>query len=116
MDRLVSGPPSLYIDGVFSTVRGAGAFVLGITLDSVIMTAVFNHTRQSVLVAVVLHWLFNVLPGAVLNMYAGITSEDVSVYATVGYGLVCVALVAWLGPDLERGSTGAAAGAGRVSE
>jgi membrane protease YdiL (CAAX protease family) len=50
----------VFLENEFSTVHGTVLFSLTIVCYSVVMTVVFLHTRASVLVAVVLHWTFNV--------------------------------------------------------
>lgn len=94
----------LYIDGIFSTAMGGVVFTLNTVFYSIIMTAIFNHTRGSVFVAVVFHWFINMLPVAVLNMYEGISQEAIYPFMTVGYGFVSLLLVLWLGKDLARSS------------
>jgi hypothetical protein len=81
-------------------------FTLNTVFYSIIMTAIFNHTRGSVFVAVVFHWFINMLPVAVLNMYEGISQEAIYPFMTVGYGFVSLLLVLWLGRDLVRSSPG----------
>jgi len=91
----------LYIDGIFSTLSGASVFTLNTIFFSIIMTTIFNHTHKSVFVAVIFHWFINMLPLAVLNMFEGITLEEIYTYVTVGYALVTIALILLMGKELK---------------
>jgi len=91
----------LYIDGEFSTISGAAFFTLNTVFFSVIMTAIFNHTRKSVFVAVIFHWFINMMPLAVLNMYEGITLEDILSFMSIGYAFVTLVLILLMGKDLK---------------
>jgi membrane protease YdiL (CAAX protease family) len=51
--------PAFFIVGLPQSRLSIPAFMVGTTALSVLMTGVFQHTRGSVLVAVVIHWIFN---------------------------------------------------------
>ena len=91
----------LYITEVFSTLSGATLFTLGTIFSSIMMTAIYNHTKKSVFFAVIFHWLINMMPYAVLNMYEGITFENILYYMIVGYGIVSIVLILLMGKDLK---------------
>ncbi|MCP4299765.1 MAG: CPBP family intramembrane metalloprotease [Gammaproteobacteria bacterium] len=91
----------IYISEIFSSVSGAASFVISTIFISIVMTAIFNHTKRSVFVAIIFHWFVNKLTLAVLNMYEGVTLEDVFPFLNVGYGLTCVVLVLLMGVDLK---------------
>jgi hypothetical protein len=50
----------LFLHQEFSAVHGTVIFSTTIVCYSVVMTAVFLQTRQSVLIAIAIHWTFNV--------------------------------------------------------
>ncbi|MGY8795715.1 MAG: CPBP family glutamic-type intramembrane protease, partial [Woeseiales bacterium] len=56
----------LYLTSVFSSVAGSIEFIIGLMLTSVIMTAILLHTRGSVLLAVIYHWMMNT-SGSLMN-------------------------------------------------
>jgi len=92
----------LYINSEFSTLSGATVFTLNTVFYSIIMTVIHNHTRSSVFIAVIFHWFINMLPIAVLNMYVGVTLDDIYTSSTVIYGLIAVVFVLAFGTSLKR--------------
>jgi len=68
---------------------------------TLVMTAIYNHTKKSIFFAVIFHWLINMMPYAVLNMYEGITFENILYYMIVGYGIVSIVLILLMGKDLK---------------
>ncbi len=98
----------IYLSEIFSSFAAASSFVLSTVFISIVMTAIFNHTKRSVFVAIIFHWFVNKLTLAVLNMYEGVTLEDVFPFVNVGYGIICIILIALMGKDLTwRGKKGA---------
>ncbi len=73
----------LYITDVFSTFEGAATFTLGTIFYTIIMTVIFNHTQQSVFVAVIFHWFINMMPPAIINMFEGVTGDEIYVYRLI---------------------------------
>jgi membrane protease YdiL (CAAX protease family) len=93
----------LYISTTFSTVAGALEFTVGLMLTSVIMTAVLLHTRGSVLVAVMYHWMMNVsgsFTNAILPEFDG-NMKTVYLVSDLGVQVVVVLIfILVLGKDL----------------
>ena len=92
----------LYLDSVFSTWPGSITFTAGTMLSSVIMTAILLHTRGSVLVAVIYHWLSNATPGVVDAMFVNIDGASVDLVALGVEAAIAIVFVAILGRDLTR--------------
>jgi membrane protease YdiL (CAAX protease family) len=94
----------LYANGVFSTFYGGLEFTVGLMLTSVIMTAVLLHTRGSVLLAILYHWMMNVsgsFTNAVLPEYAG---DKKLVYLVSDLGIQAIVVLVFilvLGADLK---------------
>jgi membrane protease YdiL (CAAX protease family) len=92
----------LYLDSVFSSLADSLTFIAGIMLTSVIMTAILLHTRGSVLVAVVYHWLSNVTSGVVDDLFVDIDGGDLGLASLGVEAVVVIILVVALGRDLTR--------------
>ena len=93
----------LYISGSFSTFAGGLEFTIGTMLTSVIMTAILLHTRGSVLVAVIYHWLMNTTSGVVAAMLPDFNGDIQSVYLVSELGVKSVIVLIFimvLGKDL----------------
>lgn len=94
----------LYFSTVFSTFSGALEFTVGLMLTSVIMTAILLHTRGSVLLAVLYHWMMNVsgsFTNAVLPEFSG---DKNLVYLVSDLGvqaIVVLIFIVILGTDLK---------------
>ncbi len=91
----------LYIDSVFASLSLAFLFTSGTVSYTIIMTVIFNHTKQSVFVAVIFHWFVNMLPAAILLMFDGPTGDDLIVQTAAGYAFVALGLVILTGKKLE---------------
>jgi len=93
----------LYINTTFSTFAGALEFTVGLMLTSVIMTAILLHTRGSVLLAVLYHWMMNVsgsFVNAILPEFSG-DKKMVYLVSDLGVQLVIVLIfILVLGTDL----------------
>jgi len=93
----------LYFSTTFSTFAGGLEFTLGLMLTSVIMTAILLHTRGSVLLAVLYHWMMNVsgsFTSAVLPEFDG---DMKMVYLVSDLGVQAVVVLIFiliLGTDL----------------
>lgn len=94
----------LYIDSVFSAWSDGVTFTVSLMLTSVIMTAILLHTRGSVLVAVIYHWLINVTPGVVDALFVDIDGEGLYLVSLGIEAVIVVILVVALGSNLTRGS------------
>jgi membrane protease YdiL (CAAX protease family) len=95
----------LYIHSVFSTFSGGLAFTVDTMLTSVIMTAILLHTRGSVLVAVLYHWLINATPSVVDAVFVDINGDDMYLVSLAVQAVVVVIFVLVLGKNLTRGSS-----------
>jgi membrane protease YdiL (CAAX protease family) len=95
----------LYINSAFSTFMGGLTFTLGTMLTSIIMTAILLHTRGSILVAVIYHWLINATPRAVSAMFPDIDREAINVDLVSDLGVKAVIVIIFimlLGKNLTR--------------
>lgn len=52
----------LYYDGIFSSVYMSLLFTITLITTSMIMTIIMLHTKGNMLIAIIYHWLINVLP------------------------------------------------------
>lgn len=95
----------LYVHSIFSTVSGTAGFVLTTVCYSIIMTAVYNHSRGSILVAVLFHWFINTVPNGVFHMYGNVHWQLVANEIIYGYCVVTALVLIVLGPSLRRSST-----------
>ncbi len=95
----------LYIHSIFSTVPGALGFILTTVCYSIIMTALYNHTRGSIFIAVMFHWFMNIIPNAVFHMYGNIYWPFVANQIIWGYCIVTAILLIILGTNLQRKGT-----------
>ena len=95
----------LYFNSSFSTLSGAAIFTASTMITSIIMTAILLHTRGSVLLAVLYHWLINASPGVVRGMFPDIDWEAtnaVVVSELLFKGLIALGFVLVLGKHLCR--------------
>jgi len=95
----------LYVDSVFSTFGGGALFTLNTMLSSVIMTAILLHTRGSVLIAVLYHWLINATGWVLPHVFVGFGhgAEQIRSSAELGVKVtVVLVLIAVLGKNLTR--------------
>ncbi len=69
--------------------------MLDILLTSVLIGWIYNHTRRSVLAAILFHFLVN-LTGELL-----MPSQEVRLYRTILIGLLVMALIFWRGAALS---------------
>jgi len=95
----------LYITSAFSTFEGGLSFTISTMLTSVIMTAILLHTRGSVLVAVIYHWLLNATSMTLPSVFPEFDAEaaNVYLYSEIGVKAVIVAIfILILGPNLTR--------------
>jgi membrane protease YdiL (CAAX protease family) len=84
---------------------GGLTFTLGTMLTSIIMTAILLHTRGSILVAVIYHWLINATPRAVSAMFPDIDREASNVDLVSDLGVKAVIVIIFimlLGKNLTR--------------
>jgi membrane protease YdiL (CAAX protease family) len=106
----IASPEFASVNGGGLTARGAGVFVLfGISL-SVIMTWVFNHTRGSLLVAILLHTAVNWSQLITNELFPAAASNEEGPLAAYGLAalLLVVATRGRLGYARALGQTGAA--------
>jgi membrane protease YdiL (CAAX protease family) len=77
--------PAFLIQGLPQNQLSLPAFLVGCAALSVLMTWVYQHTRGSILFAVLIHWLFNTeyLPRGTLPVLAGILSVAALVVVAV---------------------------------
>ncbi len=92
----------LYLDSVFSSLSGAITFTVGLMLSSVIMTAILLHTRGSVLVAVIYHWLMNATTSVVDAIFVDIDRGDIGLVSLGVRAVVVLVFVLVLGTGLTR--------------
>lgn len=93
----------LYIDSVFSTFSGGLIFTINTMLTTVIMTAILLHTRGSILVAVIYHWLINATPQVVGRMFVDVERSDDLQLISIGVeAVVMFIFIAVLGKNLKR--------------
>lgn len=95
----------LYVHSIFSTVSGAAGFTLTTVCYSIIITAVYNHSRGSILVAVLFHWFINTLPNGVFHVFGTVHWQLVANEMIYGYCIVTALVLIMLGPSLRRSST-----------
>jgi membrane protease YdiL (CAAX protease family) len=86
----------LYISGAFSTFMGVLEFTIGTMLTSIIMTAILLHTRGSVLIAVIYHWLSNVSSGVVAAMLPDFDGDMKIVYMISDLGVKSVIVLIFI--------------------
>lgn len=86
----------LYINSAFSTFAGGLEFTIGMMLTSIIMTAILLHTRGSVLVAVIYHWLSNVSSGVVAAMLPEFDGDMPTVYLVSDLGVKSVIVLIFI--------------------
>ena len=94
----------LYLTSAFSTLAGSLEFVGGLMLTSIIMTAILLHTRGSVLIAVVYHWMMNTSGSLVASALPEFKGENQTVYLVSDIGVqivIVLILVLVLGTDLS---------------
>jgi membrane protease YdiL (CAAX protease family) len=93
----------LYFSTTFSTLAGGLEFIVGLMLTSIIMTAILLHTRGSVLLAVLYHWMMNVsgsFTNAILPEFDG-HMKTVYLVSDLGVqAVVVLILIMVLGKDL----------------
>jgi membrane protease YdiL (CAAX protease family) len=77
--------PAFLIQGLPQNQLSLPAFLVGTAALSVLMTWVYQHTRESILIAVLIHWLFNLdyLPRGTMPVMAGILSMAALVVVAV---------------------------------
>lgn len=78
------------VNGGF-TLGGAGVFVLGLVVFSVIITWVFNHTRGSVLMAILLHASFNASQVLMSGLFPAAGSDEAG--PLIAFGLTALVVV-----------------------
>jgi len=95
----------LYITSAFSTFEGGLAFTTSTMLTSIIMTAILLHTKGSVLVAVIYHWLINATGMSLPSVFPDLDADASNLYLYMEIGVksfVVIAFIWVLGPNLTR--------------
>jgi membrane protease YdiL (CAAX protease family) len=87
----------MYLLPSFSTENGGlslsaiGVFLLGALTFTVIMTWVFNHTRGSVLLAILVHTSINIFQLVVNQLYPSQADSEVNIL--IGFGVLALAIL-----------------------
>lgn len=93
----------LYLTSVFSSVAGSIEFIIGLMLTSVIMTAILLHTRGSVLLAVIYHWMMNTSGSLINSALPEFVADKQTAYMVSDLGVQAVFVLIFimvLGKDL----------------
>jgi membrane protease YdiL (CAAX protease family) len=83
----------LYHTGIMGTLEGALGFTAMTVLLSLVMTVLFLKTKTSILIAVVIHWTINIMPGIVQSMFPSLITENSRVTFSGTWQFMAVAFV-----------------------
>ena len=83
----------LYHNSIIGTIGGTLRFSAVVVCLSLVMTVIFLKTKTSILIAIVIHWTINVMPGLVQSLFPSLFSPESSVSFSGGWQLIAIALV-----------------------
>ena len=86
----------LYYTTVFSSLEISSMFISQTVATSIIMSIIFIYTKGSILIAIIYHWLINVLGYVFSTVFIGIES-DFQIYQLIGKILIIIILIVLIG-------------------